>query len=225
MQSWYLSIFLHQHISKILKIPPQKARKSQYFKQSISHFGRFHSFNWNDIPILICIFSLYTLSMGKTWFNLAKNWIISLQLDQESIHKVIFYPSDNNLTQVLLVTNIISGYGSLWKGRSWQLPFDIQVEMLYFSSLFWQNFLESVSNQLFLSFLTEFSWEDFRTLVGSLLNRLLNADVLSQSAPAPSLIALLLYGWTDGAVSSAANKVRRRRSARSCRQRRAADGI
>ena len=45
-----------------------------------------------------------------------------------------FYTS--TFLKVLLVTNIISGYGSLWKGRSWQLPFDIQVEMLYFSSLF-----------------------------------------------------------------------------------------
>ena len=43
--------------------------------------------------------------------------------------------------------------------------------------------------------------------MGSLLNRLLNADVLSPPTPAPpSLIALLLYGWTDGA-SSVANKV------------------
>ena len=55
--------------------------------------------------------SLYTLSIGKTWFNLTKNWLILLQLDLKHIHKVNFYPSDNNFTQallVMLVTNIIS---------------------------------------------------------------------------------------------------------------------
>ena len=41
--------------------------------------------------------------MGKTWFNVAKNWIILLQLDLKQIHKVNFYPSDNNFTQALLV--------------------------------------------------------------------------------------------------------------------------
>ena len=54
---------------------------------------------------------MLTLSMGKTWSNLTKNWIILLQLDLKHIHKVNFYPSDNNFTQallVMLVTNIIS---------------------------------------------------------------------------------------------------------------------
>ena len=49
--------------------------------------------------------------MGKTWFNLTKNWIMLLQFDLKHIHKVNFYPSDNNFTQallVLLVTNMIS---------------------------------------------------------------------------------------------------------------------
>ena len=47
----------------------------------------------------------------KTWINLTKNWIILLQLVQKHIHKVNFYPSDNNFTQallVMLVTNMIS---------------------------------------------------------------------------------------------------------------------
>ena len=45
-------------------------------------------------------------------FDITKNWIILLQLDLKHIHKVNFYPSDNNFTQallVMLVTNIISG--------------------------------------------------------------------------------------------------------------------
>ena len=49
--------------------------------------------------------------MGKTWFNLTKRLIILLQLGLKRIHKVNFYPSDNNFTQallVLLVTNMIS---------------------------------------------------------------------------------------------------------------------
>ena len=41
--------------------------------------------------------------MGKTWFNVAKNWIILLQLDLKQIHKVNFYTRDNNFTQALLV--------------------------------------------------------------------------------------------------------------------------
>ena len=59
------------------------------------------------------ICSLYTLSMGKTLFNLTKNLIILLQLDLKHIHTVNFYPSDNNITQallVMLVTNMISGH-------------------------------------------------------------------------------------------------------------------
>ena len=102
-QTWYLSIVLHQHILIFLKIYPKKARKSRHFKPKISHFGHFHSFNWNYIPIFICICSLYTLSIGKTWFNVAKNWIIILQLNLKQLHKVNFYPSDNNFTQALLV--------------------------------------------------------------------------------------------------------------------------
>ena len=50
--------------------------------------------------------------MGKTWFDITKNWIILLQLDPKHIHKVTFYPSDKNFTQallVMLVTNMISG--------------------------------------------------------------------------------------------------------------------
>ena len=49
--------------------------------------------------------------MGKTLFNLTNNWKISLQFDLKHIHKVNFYPSDNNFTQallVMLVTNMIS---------------------------------------------------------------------------------------------------------------------
>ena len=50
--------------------------------------------------------------MGKTWLNLTKNRIILLQFGLKHIHKVNFYPSDNNFTQallVMLVTNMISG--------------------------------------------------------------------------------------------------------------------
>ena len=43
----------------------------------------------------VCL--LYTLLMGKTWLNITKNWITSLQLDLKHIHKVKFCPSDNNL--------------------------------------------------------------------------------------------------------------------------------
>ena len=49
--------------------------------------------------------------MGKTWFNLTKRLIILLQLGLKHIHKVNFYPRDNNFTQallVMLVTNMIS---------------------------------------------------------------------------------------------------------------------
>ena len=44
------------------------------------------------------------LSIGKTWFNITKKLIILRQLDLKHIHKVNFYPSDNNFTQALLVT-------------------------------------------------------------------------------------------------------------------------
>ena len=50
--------------------------------------------------------------MGKTWLDITKKWFTSLQLDLKQIHKVKFYPSDNNFTQallVMLVTNMISG--------------------------------------------------------------------------------------------------------------------
>ena len=40
--------------------------------------------------------SLYTLSMGKTWFNMTNNLIILLLLNLKHIHRVIFYPSVNN---------------------------------------------------------------------------------------------------------------------------------
>ena len=65
--------------------------------------------------------------------------------------------------------------------------------MLFFQPVFLFVFLTESS--LHLS--ARISREDFRPKVGSLLNRQLNADVLSPSAPAPSLIALLLYGWTE----------------------------
>ena len=44
-------------------------------------------------------------------FDIIKNWIILFLLDLKHIHKVNFYPSDNNFTQallVMLVTNINS---------------------------------------------------------------------------------------------------------------------
>ena len=55
------------------------------------------------------------LSMGKTWFNITKKLIILRQLDLKHIHKVNFYPSDNNSTQallVMLVTNMIPAHSS-----------------------------------------------------------------------------------------------------------------
>ena len=51
-QTSYLSIFLHQHSFRILKIYPKNARKSRHFKPSIFLYWRFHSFNWNYIQIL-----------------------------------------------------------------------------------------------------------------------------------------------------------------------------
>ena len=116
IQTSYLSIFLHQHIFKILTIYPQKTRKSRHLKPKVLHFWCFYSSYWNYIPIFICICWLYTLSMGKTWFDIAQNWIIFHHLDLKHIHKVNFYPSDNNFTQpllVMLVTNMISSFISL----------------------------------------------------------------------------------------------------------------
>ena len=90
--------FLHKNIFKIMTIYPQINLKYYIFDAFI-HF-----------IVIISQFSLlYTLSMGKTWFNIAKNWIILHQLDLKHIYKVNFYPSDNNFTQALLVTNMISG--------------------------------------------------------------------------------------------------------------------
>ena len=57
---------------------PQKTRKSGHFGPLILYFWRFHSFNLNYIPIFICMCSLYTLLMGKTWFNITKNWTMLL---------------------------------------------------------------------------------------------------------------------------------------------------
>ena len=36
--------------------------------------------------------------MGNTWLNLTKNQIILLQFGLKHIHKVNFYPSDNNFS-------------------------------------------------------------------------------------------------------------------------------
>ena len=47
-------------------------------------------------------------------FDITKNWIILHQVDLKYIHKVNFYPSDNNFTQALLVTNIIPAYAAFW---------------------------------------------------------------------------------------------------------------
>ena len=93
----FVNCFTPAHFN-FLKIYPKKARKSRHFKPKISHFGHFHSFNWNYIPIFICICSLYTLSMGKTWFNLTKNWIILPQLDQNTSMKWTF-------TQVIIISH------------------------------------------------------------------------------------------------------------------------
>ena len=71
-QTWYLSIFLYQHIFKFLKIYPKKCVNRDILNLKYHILDVFHSFNWNYIPIFICISSLYTLSMGKTWFNVAK---------------------------------------------------------------------------------------------------------------------------------------------------------
>ena len=51
--------------------------------------------------------------MGNAGLELTKNWIMLLQLDLKHIHKVNFYPSHNDFTQALLVTNMISGHRHL----------------------------------------------------------------------------------------------------------------
>ena len=100
-QFFYTSAFL-----KCWKFTPKKRVNCDILTLN-NTFWTF-SFNWNYIQNFICICSLYTLSIGKTWFNLTKNWLILLQLDLKHIHKMNFYQSDNNFTQALLVTNIIS---------------------------------------------------------------------------------------------------------------------
>ena len=52
--------FLHQHSFRILKIYPQKTRKSQHFKPKILRFWCFHSFNWGPLED-----NIYGMS-GKT---------------------------------------------------------------------------------------------------------------------------------------------------------------
>ena len=52
-QTWYLSIFLHQHIIKIWKIYPKKTRKLRHLNLKPFFFWHFHSFNWNYILIFI----------------------------------------------------------------------------------------------------------------------------------------------------------------------------
>ena len=97
--------------SKFEKFAPKKRvnrdilnLKYYIFGVSIHRIGIISQFSYT-----ICL--LYTLSMGKAWFNITKNWIILLHLYLKHIHKVKFYPSGNNFTQallVMLVTNIIS---------------------------------------------------------------------------------------------------------------------
>ena len=90
---------------------PQKMRKSRHLNLKPYIFGVFIH--------LIGIISQFSYISGHfthvQWVNIVwyyqKNWIILLQLDLKHIHKVNFYPSDNNFTQallVMLVTNIIS---------------------------------------------------------------------------------------------------------------------
>ena len=108
-QTSYLSIFLHKHMFKIWKFTPKKRVNRDILNLKYYIFGIFINFIV-IISQFSYISSLNTLSMGKTWFNIAKNWIILLQLDLKHITRVNFYPSDNNFTQALLVTNIISAW-------------------------------------------------------------------------------------------------------------------
>ena len=107
-------IFYTSTVSGFWKFTRKKRVNRDILNLKYYIFGAFtHSIGvisqFSYVNIHIC--SLYTLSMGKTWFNLTKNWIMLLQFDLKHIHKVNFYPSDNNFTQallVLLVTNMIS---------------------------------------------------------------------------------------------------------------------
>ena len=111
-------IFYTSTVSGFWKFTRKKRVNRDILNLKYYIFGAFtHSIGvisqFSYVYIHIC--SLYTLSMGKTWFNLTKNWIMLLQFDLKHIHKVNFYPSDNNFTQallVLLVTNMISGIRS-----------------------------------------------------------------------------------------------------------------
>ena len=111
LQAWYLSIFLHKYIFQILEIYPKK--RVNYDILNLKYYIFCVSIHriWIISQFLYTVSLLYTLSMGKPWFNIAKNWIILLQLYLKHIHKVKFYPSGTNFTQellVMLVTNIIS---------------------------------------------------------------------------------------------------------------------
>ena len=114
-------IFYTSTVSGFWKFTRKKRVNRDILNLKYYIFGAFtHSIGvisqFSYVYIHIC--SLYTLSMGKTWFNLTKNWIMLLQFDLKHIHKVNFYPSDNNFTQallVLLVTNMISGNFADWK--------------------------------------------------------------------------------------------------------------
>ena len=92
--------------------------------------------------MFICTFSLYTLSMGKKWFNITKNWTIWLQLELKHIHKVNFYPSDKYFTQallVMLVTNMISGGRGPPNGRFPWLGF-LNASLTEYLKLYYKHF-------------------------------------------------------------------------------------
>ena len=112
----FVKIFTPAQFQDFENLPEKKRVNRDILNLKYYIFGAFtHSIGvisqFSYVYIHIC--SLYILSMGKTWFNLTKNWIMLLQFDLKHIHKVNFYPSDNNFTQallVMLVTNMISGF-------------------------------------------------------------------------------------------------------------------
>ena len=95
-------IFLHSTFSK--KITPKKHANRNILNLKFYIFGVF-------VHLIGIIFQFayeYAHSILYQWLNITKTWITLLQLDLKHIHKVNFYPSDNNFSQTLFVTNMIS---------------------------------------------------------------------------------------------------------------------
>ena len=120
IQTSYLSNILHQHIFNILKIYPQKRVNCDIL----------------NLKYYICCMFIHLIGMTSQFsylfahvalYQWIKDCLILLQLDLKHIHKVNFYPSDDNFTQallVMLVKNIISGaWGGVYRKMSRHLLF------------------------------------------------------------------------------------------------------